>query len=128
MDGKLDRAFQRSKTAIESMYWDTVTVYKRGSISDSVGFDDVEKPLIALFTDIPAKLSKNGLNAATAEAFAGVNYDAVVFLDGKYKIPSGAILDIKNVNGDTKRYYLASGSYTNYHTHQELAVTFNERK
>jgi len=124
---KLDVAFKRAKKDIESLYRDTATVYTYSNVS-STGFDDDEKQLNMIVKNVPAKLSKSGLKSASKETFAGVDYDAMLYLDVSVEVPAGAIIDVTNVNGLTTRYRRASGGYMGYATHQEVAVVYEGRK
>lgn len=128
MAGKLDAAFRGAKIAIESMYRDTATIYTRSGVSNDKGFDDDVKDLLVFHSKVPAKVSKSGLKSGNKEMFAEMRYDAVVYLDTATEVPAGAIIDITDVNGRTRRYKRASGGYASYITHQEVAVVFDERK
>lgn len=127
MAGKLDAALKRAKKDIESLYRDTATIYTYSN-TKSTGFDDDEKQMNVIVDKVPAKLSKSGLKPASKETFAGVAYDAMLYLDTSVEIPAGAIIDVTNVNGPTTRYRRASGGYMGYATHQEVAVVYEERK
>lgn len=128
MVGKLDAAFRGAKKAIESMYRDTATVYTQSNVKNSSGFDDDEKELEIVTKDIPVKVSKSGLKSGGKDTYAEMNYDAVIYLDTKLELPSGAIIDVTDVNGRIRRYKRASGGYMSYITHQEVAVVFEDRK
>ncbi|MHD0291344.1 hypothetical protein [Weissella tructae] len=123
---RLDVAFKRAKD-IESLYRDTATVYTYSN-TKSTGFDDDKKQMEMVVENVPAKLSKSGLKSASKETFAGVAYDAMLYLDTSVKIPAGAIIEVTNVNGLTTTYRRASGGYMGYATHQEVAVVYEERK
>jgi len=127
MGDRLSAAFNRAKASIESLYRDKATIYVKADITTQTGFDD-RSELRAILTDIPAKISRSGLKAAEKGQFAGVQYDATLYLDTTTQIPAGAVIDVTDTNGQTTRYRRASLGYQSYLTHQEVALTFDERK
>ena len=127
MGNRLDAAYTRAKRAIESQYRDKATIYVKKDTVTATGFDD-RSDWQAVLTDIPAKISRSGLKAADEGQFAGVQYDATLYLDTATQVPAGAMIDVTDVNGQVTRYWRAGLGYRSYKTHQEVALTFDERK
>ncbi|MCL0319379.1 hypothetical protein [Apilactobacillus xinyiensis] len=117
--------YKRFTKATKMLWRDKVTITQFTSVKD--GLVNKNKRVV-IAEDKPCKIIKPSLSPDKMNN--GVNeesYNAVLLLDNDIKVPSGATMLVTDVNGNTRRYKQATSGYTNYVSHQELAVMYDEK-
>lgn len=122
---RLAFAMKYAKGSIESMYRDTISVFKKVDNHTDVGFDN-RSELVELYSNIPAKVSMSGLKSTANEAQPTQQYDAVIYTTNDITIPAGAIIEVTDSNENVITYRRASHGYKSYATHQEIQVVYDE--
>lgn len=122
---RLTSSMKHAKSSIESMYRDKISVFKKVDKPTNVGFDN-RSELVELYSNIPAKVSMSGLKSTANEAQPMQQYDAVIYTSNNITIPAGAIIKIRDSNGNAITYRRASHGYKSYATHQEIQVVYDE--
>ena len=113
------------------LLWDakaTITVEVLPDVKPT-GTDNLNKQTEIVVTDTPCKVSSSDHDTPPAD---GDNlqrqYDALLFLDNGIDVPTGATIYVTDANGVTTKYKRATGTYPSYRSHQEIGVSYDERK
>lgn len=116
----------RGNTNIVQLAWyDKATITANVDAQDDEGFDTGEET--TLVENEPCKVVKKTLNAGQQGFFDNVKYTALLLISNDVEVPKGANITITDVNGKKQLYKLASGGYSNYTTHQEIAMTVDDK-
>lgn len=115
------------RQALERLWKDRCTVYKREKVKDPVTklTDFEEKPLIQ---DQPCKLSFETLTSTSGDPVAVVSKTAKLFLSPDVEIPAGCKIVVTRFNNLERKFtYSKSGEAGVFTNHQEIQlVPFKE--
>ena len=82
---------------------------------------------VTVVSDEPAKVILKGLKASEQSFYGTDEYDATLLIRTGIDVPSGATITVTDVNGQTTKYKRSSKGYSGYVSHQEIAMTRNEK-
>ncbi|MCF6515560.1 hypothetical protein GSH19_05255 [Lactobacillus sp. S2-2] len=89
-------------------------------------FNDSEE--YEVVKDKPCKLILKGLSPATDKDFYNNDsYDAKIIIDNDIEIPAGSKIEITDFKGKTTIYKQSSVGYSDYQSHQEIALNRDEK-
>lgn len=110
------------RKALERLWKDRCTVYKREKVKDSTTklTDFEEKPL---FQDQPCKLSFETLNSSSGDPVAVVSQTVKLFLSPDLEIPAGCKIVVTRFNDLERKFtYSKSGEAGVFTNHQEIQL------
>lgn len=110
---------------VKKMWSDHCTIKIQTSAQDERGFDLQEDKVIA--DNVPCKVVKKRLNAGNQSFFDNVKYEAVLLIGNEITVPKGADIIVTNFNNHVQKYKLASGGFSEYTTHQEIAMLIDDK-
>lgn len=115
--------YAQYRAAIESLYTDTVTIWRYENVTDPVTGVD-KKQLVKKYEDQPCRLSQRALSTVNqTEAQNEIMYETKLFIAPEPSIQQGDYLEV--TRGDIKRKYV-SGEPFPYRTHQEISIQRRE--
>lgn len=82
---------------------------------------------VTVVSDEPAKVILKGLKAGEQSFFGTDEYDATLLIRNGIDIPAGAIIEVTDINGKVTKYKRSSKGYSGYISHQEVAITRDEK-
>ena len=82
---------------------------------------------VTVVSDEPAKVILKGLKASEQSFFGTDEYDATLLLRTGIDVPAGATIIVTDVNGKVTKYKRSSKGYSGYVSHQEIAMTRDEK-
>ncbi|TPR21444.1 hypothetical protein DY102_07065 [Apilactobacillus timberlakei] len=113
------------KNIVALMWKDIVTIHSSEKTKDKRGFI-INKDKIILDNE-PCKVVKKSLASGNQTFYDEVKYNALLLIRNNIDVPKGADIVITDLNGNKSKYQRASGGYTNYSTHQEIAMIYDEK-
>ena len=82
---------------------------------------------VTVVSDEPAKVILKGLKASEQSFYGTDEYDATLLIRTGIDVPSGATIIVTDVNGNVTKYKRSSKGYSGYVSHQEIAMTRDEK-
>lgn len=113
------------KNIIALMWKDRATIHGSEKSKDKRGFI-VNNDKIILDNE-PCKVVKKSLAGGNQTFYDEVKYNALLLISNNIDVPKGVDIVITDMNGNKTKYQRASGGYTNYSTHQEIAMIYDEK-
>lgn len=120
----------RVKTALESLYHDSCTVYEYVETENanfSTGFEET-----VVYEDIPCRLSYEdnnnaGWTYANQTEYADIKGKAIkLFLDCSYEIKAGSKIKVSRLGKDT--LFKSAGEAARYPSHQEVVLELYDKE
>ena len=118
-------AFNKLKDIVPILWTDKVTIQETKKIVNEHHITTSEPVTVVL--DEPAKVILKGLKAGEQSFFGSDEYDATLLLRTGIDVPAGATITVTDVNGQTTKYKRSSKGYSGYVSHQEIAMTRDEK-
>lgn len=108
------------------MLWDDrAKITAEEDAEDDRGFDVGDET--TLVENEPCKIIKKTLNAGQQGFFDSVQYTALLLIGNDINVPKGASIEVTDINGNKQVYKRASGGFSNYTTHQEVALIVDDK-
>lgn len=116
--------FEGLKNVVPILWTDKATIIgtipvKRNNVTNN-------EPVV-LVEDEPCKVILKSQSAGTQTFYDTDNYDAKLIIKNGINIPAGSVINITDQNGNTTKYKRSSKGYTGYYSHQEIAITRDEK-
>lgn len=125
MISAIEKARKQHKAAVEQLYEDRCTVYELRSVRDEQT-KITKKQEVAVYEDLPCKLSFESLSTTTGEAGAAEQAVSVkLFLSPEVDVKPGSKIAFTHDGNDTA--YSASGIPGEFVTHQEIMLEIFDR-
>ena len=118
-------AFNKLKKVAPILWTDKVTIQATKKVVNEHHITTSEPVTVVL--DEPAKVILKGLKASEQSFFGTDEYDATLLLRTGIDVPAGAIIIVTDVNGKVTKYKRSSKGYSGYVSHQEIAMTRDEK-
>nr|WP_232354524.1 hypothetical protein [Lactobacillus sp. M0390] len=118
-------AFNKLKEVAPMLWNDKVTIQTTKKVINEHHITTSEPVTVVL--DEPAKVILKGLKAGEQSFFGTDEYDAKLLIRTGIDVPAGATITVTDVNGQTTKYKRSSKSYSGYVSHQEIAMTRDEK-
>ena len=118
-------AFNKLKEIAPMLWNDKVTIQTTKKVVNEHHITTSEPVTVVL--DEPAKVILKGLKASEQSFFGTDEYDATLLLRTGIDVPAGATITVTDVNGQTTKYKRSSKGYSGYVSHQEIAMTRDEK-
>ncbi|TPR48183.1 hypothetical protein DY037_07265 [Apilactobacillus micheneri] len=114
-----------NRNVISSIWDDRATIKGvKKAVDDRHITTNVEYDLVK---DEPCRVVKKSLSPGNQSFYDEVRYNALLLIRNGINIPKGVNIVITDVNGNKATYQRASGGYSNYSTHQEVALIYDEK-
>ena len=108
---------------IEMLWKDTCTIYKKDKIKNEQT-KITEFSEVAIFEDIPCKLSFESLNSNSEDNVAAISQGVKLFLSSEIVIPSGSKIVVRRFNSIEREFiYSKSGEAGVFTNHQEIPLS-----
>ena len=118
-------AFNKLKEVAPMLWTDKVTIQATKKVVNEHHITTSEP--VTVVSDEPAKVILKGLKASEQSFFDSDEYDATLLIRTGIDVPAGAIIIVTDVNGKTTKYKRSSKGYSGYVSHQEIAMTRDEK-
>ena len=118
-------AFNKLKEVAPILWTDKVTIQATKKVVNEHHITTSEP--VTVVSDEPAKVILKGLKASEQSFFGTDEYDATLLLRTGIDVPAGAIIIVTDVNGKVTKYKRSSKGYSGYVSHQEIAMTRDEK-
>lgn len=118
-------AFNKLKDIAPKLWTDKVTIKGSKKVVNEHHLTTSEP--VTVVSDEPAKVILKGLKASEQSFFGTDEYDATLLIKNGIDIPAGAVIEVTDVNGKVTRYKRSSKGYSGYVSHQEVAMTRDEK-
>ena len=118
-------AFNKLKEIAPMLWNDKVTIQTTKKVINEHHITTSEP--VTVVSDEPAKVILKGLKASEQSFYGTDEYDATLLIRTGIDVPSGATITVTDVNGQTTKYKRSSKGYSGYVSHQEIAMTRNEK-
>ena len=118
-------AFNRLKEVAPMLWTDKVTIQTTKKVINEHHITTSEPVTVVL--DEPAKVILKGLKASEQSFFGTDEYDATLLIRTGIDVPAGSTIIVTDVNGQTTKYKRSSKGYSGYVSHQEIAMTRDEK-
>ncbi|QHJ84722.1 MAG: hypothetical protein [Caudoviricetes sp.] len=118
-------AFNKLKEVAPILWTDKVTIQATKKVVNEHHITTSEP--VTVVSDEPAKVILKGLKASEQSFFGTDEYDATLLLRTGIDVPAGATIIVTDVNGKTTKYKRSSKGYSGYVSHQEIAMTRDEK-
>ena len=118
-------AFNKLKEVAPILWTDKVTIQATKKVVNEHHITNSEP--VTVVSDEPAKVILKGLKASEQSFFGTDEYDATLLLRTGIDVPAGAIIIVTDVNGKVTKYKRSSKGYSGYVSHQEIAMTRDEK-
>ena len=118
-------AFSKLKEVAPILWTDKVTIQTTKKVVNEHHITTSEP--VAVVKDEPAKVILKGLKASEQSFFGTDEYDATLLIRTGIDVPAGATIIVTDVNGKTTKYKRSSKGYSGYISHQEIAMTRDEK-
>lgn len=118
-------AFNKLKEVAPILWTDKVTIQATKKVVNEHHITKSEP--VTVVSDEPAKVILKGLKASEQSFFDSDEYDATLLIRTGIDVPAGAIIIVTDVNGKTTKYKRSSKGYSGYVSHQEIAMTRDEK-
>ena len=118
-------AFNRLKEVAPMLWTDKVTIQTTKKVINEHHITTSEPVTVVL--DEPAKVILKGLKASEQSFFGTDEYDATLLIRTGIDVPAGSTIIVTDVNGKVTKYKRSSKGYSGYVSHQEIAMTRDEK-
>jgi len=118
-------AFNKLKEVAPMLWTDKVTIQATKKVVNEHHITTSEP--VTVVSDEPAKVILKGLKASEQSFFGSDEYDATLLLRVGIDVPAGATIIATDVNGKVTKYKRSSKGYSGYVSHQEIAMTRDEK-
>ena len=118
-------AFNKLKEVAPILWTDKVTIQATKKVVNEHHITTSEP--VTVVSDEPAKVILKGLKASEQSFYGTDEYDATLLLRTGIDVPAGATIIVTDVNGKVTRYKRSSKGYSGYVSHQEIAMTRDEK-
>ena len=118
-------AFNKLKEVAPILWTDKVTIKATKKVVNEHHITTSEP--VTVVKDEPAKVIQKGLKASEQSFFGTDEYDATLLLRTGIDVPAGATIIVTDVNGKVTKYKRSSKGYSGYVSHQEIAMTRDEK-
>lgn len=118
-------AFNRLKDIAPMLWTDKVTIQATKKIVNEHHITTSEP--VTVVKDEPAKVILKGLKASEQSFYGTDEYDATLLIRTGIDVPAGATITVTDVNGKVTKYKRSSKGYSGYVSHQEIAMTRDEK-
>lgn len=118
-------AFSKLKEVAPILWTDKVTIQTTKKVVNEHHITTSEP--VTVVSDEPAKVILKGLKASEQSFFGTDEYDATLLLSTGIEVPAGATIIVTDVNGKVTKYKRSSKGYSGYVSHQEIAMTRDEK-
>ena len=118
-------AFNKLKEVAPILWTDKVTIQGTKKVVNEHHITTSEP--VTVVSDEPAKVILKGLKASEQSFYGTDEYDATLLLRTGIDVPAGATITVTDVNGQTTKYKRSSKGYSGYASHQEIAMTRDEK-
>ena len=118
-------AFNKLKEVAPMLWTDKVTIQATKKVVNEHHITTSEP--VTVVSDEPAKVILKGLRASEQSFFGSDEYDATLLLRTGIDVPAGATIIVTDVNGKVTKYKRSSKGYSGYVSHQEIAMTRDEK-
>ena len=118
-------AFNKLKEVAPMLWTDKVTIQATKKVVNEHHITTSEP--VTVVSDEPAKVILKGLKASEQSFYGTDEYDATLLLRTGIDVPAGATIIVTDVNGKSTRYKRSSKGYSGYVSHQEIAMTRDEK-
>ena len=118
-------AFNKLKEVAPILWNDKVTIQTTKKVINEHHITTSEPVTVVL--DEPAKVILKGLKASEQSFFSTDEYDATLLIRTGIDVPAGSTIIVTDVNGEVTKYKRSSKGYSGYVSHQEIAMTREEK-
>ena len=118
-------AFNKLKEVAPMLWTDKVTIQTTKKVVNEHHITTSEP--VKVVSDEPAKVILKGLKAGEQSFFGSDEYDATLLLRTGIDVPAGSTIIVTDVNGKVTKYKRSSKGYSGYVSHQEIAMTRDEK-
>ena len=118
-------SFNKLKEVAPMLWTDKVTIQATKKVVNEHHITTSEH--VTVVSDEPAKVILKGLKASEQSFFGSDEYDATLLLRTGIDVPAGATIIVTDVNGKVTKYKRSSKGYSGYVSHQEIAMTRDEK-
>ena len=118
-------AFNRLKEVAPMLWTDKVTIQTTKKVINEHHITTSVPVTVVL--DEPAKVILKGLKAGEQSFFGTDEYDATLLIRTEIDVPAGSTIIVTDVNGKVMKYKRSSKGYSGYVSHQEIAMTRDEK-
>ena len=118
-------AFNKLKDIVPMLWTDKVTIQATKKVVNEHHITTSEP--VTVVKDEPAKVILKGLKASEQSFFGTDEYDATLLIRTGIDVPAGATIIVTDVNGKVTKYKRSSKGYSGYVSHQEIAMTRDEK-
>ena len=118
-------AFNKLKEVAPMLWTDKVTIQATKKVVNEHHITTSEP--VTVVSDEPAKVILKGLKASEQSFFGSDEYDATLLIRTGIDVPAGSTIIVTDVNGKVTKYKSSSKGYSGYVSHQEIAMTRDEK-
>ena len=118
-------AFNKLKEVAPILWNDKVTIQTTKKVINEHHITTSEP--VTVVSDEPAKVILKGLKNSEQSFFGSDEYDATLLLRTGIDVPAGSTIIVTDVNGKVTKYKRSSKGYSGYVSHQEIAMTRDEK-
>ena len=118
-------AFNKLKEIAPMLWNDKVTIQTTKKVINEHHITTSEPVTVVL--DEPAKVILKGLKNSEQSFFGTDEYDAKLLIRAGIDVPAGSTIIVTDDNGKVTRYKRSSKGYSGYVSHQEIAMTRDEK-
>ena len=118
-------AFNKLKEVAPMLWTDKVTIQATKKVVNEHHITTSEP--VTVVSDEPAKVILKGLKASEQSFYGTDEYDATLLIRTGIDVPAGATITVTDVNGKITKYKRSSKGYSGYVSHQEIAMTRDEK-
>ena len=118
-------AFNKLKEVAPKIWTDKVTIQATKKVVNEHHITTSEP--VTVVKDEPAKVILKGLKASEQSFYGTDEYDAMLLIRTGIDVPAGATITVTDVNGKVTKYKRSSKGYSGYVSHQEIAMTRDEK-
>ncbi|QHJ76780.1 MAG: hypothetical protein [Caudoviricetes sp.] len=118
-------AFNKLKEVAPILWDDKVTIQTTKKVINEHHITTSEP--VTVVSDEPAKVILKGLKASEQSFFGTDEYDATLLIRTGIDVPAGSTIIATDVNGKVTKYKRSSKGYSGYVSHQEIAMTRDEK-
>ena len=117
--------FNKLKEVVPILWTDKVNIQATKKVVNEHHITNSEP--VTIVTDEPAKVILKGLKASEQSFYGTDEYDATLLIRTGIDVPAGATIIVTDVNGKVTKYKRSSKGYSGYASHQEIAMTRDEK-
>ena len=118
-------ALNKLKDIAPMLWTDKVTIQATKKVVNEHHITTSEP--VTVVKEEPAKVILKGLKAGEQSFFGTDEYDAMLLIRTGIDVPAGATIIVTDVNGKSTKYKRSSKGYSGYVSHQEIAMTRDEK-